>query len=88
MEESSNNINIHTIRNQNVLLDFELARLYEIETKALNQAVNRNLSRFPSDFMFRLTQEEWASLMRSQIVTASMRKRLRRFEEIQRLWRV
>lgn len=75
MEESSKEINIHSIRNQNVLLDFELARLYDIETKVLNQAVNRNLSRFPNDFMFRLTQEEWAALMRSQFVTASMKKR-------------
>ncbi len=50
------------------MLDFDLAALYEIETKALKQAVRRNLERFPSDFMFELTREEYQSL-RSQIVT-------------------
>ena len=60
---------IFEIRGQKVMLDFDLAALYEVETKALNQAVKRNLERFPQDFMFRLTQEEWNN-MRSQIVTA------------------
>jgi hypothetical protein len=50
------------------MLDFDLAELYEIETKALKQAVRRNIERFPTDFMFELTQEEHLSL-RSQIVT-------------------
>jgi hypothetical protein len=50
------------------MLDFDLAGLYEVPTKVLNQAVKRNADRFPEDFMFRLTEEEW---MRSQIVTAS-----------------
>jgi hypothetical protein len=52
------------------MLDFDLAQLYEVETKALNQAVKRNLKHFPEDFMFRLTLAEWSSI-RSQIVTAS-----------------
>lgn len=52
------------------MLDFDLAELYEVETKALNQAVKRNIKRFPFDFMFRLTTNEW-EIMRSQIVTAS-----------------
>lgn len=52
------------------MLDFDLAELYEVETKALNQAVKRNTDRFPSDFMFRLTKEEW-EFLRSQIVTSS-----------------
>ena len=52
------------------MLDFDLATLYEVPTKALNQAVKRNTKRFPEDFMFRLTVEEWKS-MQSQIVTAS-----------------
>ena len=56
------------IRGQRVLLDAELARLYGVETKALNQAVRRNGDRFPADFMFQLTTEEQAGL-RSQIVT-------------------
>lgn len=50
------------------MLDFDLAQLYEVETKVLNQAVKRNIDRFPDDFMFQLTREEYNSL-RSQIVT-------------------
>jgi len=61
---------IQTIRNQKVMLDFDLAMLYEVETKVLNQAVKRNLERFPLDFMFKLTMTEWKS-MRSQFVTAA-----------------
>ena len=63
---------IYEIRGQKVMLDFDLAKLYQVETKALNQAVKRNAERFPSDFMFRLTAEEVLN-MRSQIVTASKR---------------
>ena len=61
---------IYTIRGERVLLDFDLADLYEVYTKVLNQAVKRNLKRFPEDFMFRLSTFEWQG-MRSQIVTAS-----------------
>ena len=46
------------VRGQKVLLDFQLVELYEVETKALNQAVKRNLERFPEDFMFQLTEAE------------------------------
>ena len=63
---------IYEIRGQKVMLDFDLAKLYQVETKALNQAVKRNAERFPADFMFRLTAEEVLN-MRSQIVTASKR---------------
>jgi len=59
---------ILVLRGQRVLLDAELAALYGVTTKALNQAVKRNAARFPTDFMFRLTSEEAASL-RSQNVT-------------------
>jgi phage regulator Rha-like protein len=59
---------IYTIRNQRVMLDNDLAELYEVETKKLNQAVKRNISRFPIEFMFQLTWEEYHSL-RSQFVT-------------------
>ena len=48
---------IYEIRGQKVMLDFDLARLYQVETKVLNQAVKRNIERFPADFMFRLTGE-------------------------------
>ena len=61
---------IYVIREQKVMLDFDLADLYEVETKELNQAVKRNIDRFPEDFMFRLTTKEWIT-MRSQFVTAS-----------------
>ena len=63
---------IHEIRGKKVMLDFDLARLYQVETRALKQAVRRNISRFPSDFMFELTLEETKSLVnssRSQFVT-------------------
>ncbi len=56
------------------MLDFDLAELYEVSTKALNQAVKRNGTRFPADFMFQLTPIEWEN-MRSQIVTAYGNKR-------------
>ena len=59
---------IRVIRGQQVMLDSDLAMLYGVETKALNQAVKRNSNRFPADFMFQLTKEE-ASRSRSQIVT-------------------
>ncbi|MBP9993846.1 MAG: ORF6N domain-containing protein, partial [bacterium] len=61
-----------TIRNQQVMLDSDLAVLYGVETKVLNQAVSRNIERFPEDFMFQLTWEECENL-RSQIVTSSSR---------------
>ena len=63
---------IYEIRGKRVMLDFDLARLYQIETKALKQAVRRNQKRFPPDFMFTLSQEEYTSLkisIRSQFVT-------------------
>jgi hypothetical protein len=61
---------IYFIRGQKVMLDYELADLYGVPTKALKQAVKRNLDRFPSDFMFEFTKDEFADL-RSQIVTSS-----------------
>jgi hypothetical protein len=60
------------IRGQNVMLDSDLAELYGVETKALVQAVKRNLERFPNDFMFQLNKEEFDAL-RSQIVTSKGR---------------
>jgi len=61
---------IYEIRNQKVMLDFDLATMYEVETKVLNQAVKRNIDRFPEDFMFQITEEEFNNL-RSQFVTSS-----------------
>ena len=54
---------IHLVRGRKVMLDSDLAALYEVETFNLNKAVKRNLNRFPEDFMFRLTREEHASLI-------------------------
>ena len=62
---------IHLLRGQKVMLDFDLAALYGVTTKALNQAVKRNRVRFPEDFMFQLSAEE-ASNLRSQFVTSSL----------------
>lgn len=61
---------IYELRGQRVMLDFDLAGLYEVETKALKQAVRRNINRFPDDFMFELIPPELENL-RSQIVTSS-----------------
>lgn len=66
---------IRTIRGQKVILDSDLARIYGVPTKALNQAVKRNLRRFPNDFLFQLTLEEVADLNRSQFVTGSQKHR-------------
>lgn len=57
------------LRNQKVILDRDLAKLYQVSTRTLNQAVKRNIERFPADFMFQLTDEEFECL-RSQIVIA------------------
>ena len=82
---------IYEIRGERVMLDYDLAGLYEVETKIFNQAVKRNIKRFPKDFMFQLTRAEWNGLKiltnsqnieiqtitnnRSQIVTGSQRHR-------------
>jgi len=65
---------IFEVRGQRIMLDFDLAELYEVETKRLNEAVKRNVERFPERFMFRLNVPEWEAI-RSQIATASQSKR-------------
>ena len=65
---------IYEVRGVRVILDFDLAKLYQVETKVLKQTVRRNLERFPEDFMFELTETEYNSLtisLRSQIVTSN-----------------
>ena len=70
---------IYEIRGQKVILDRDLAALYQVETKVLNQAVKRNIERFPEDFMFQLTHQEWMKVsvnedvtdLKSQIVTSN-----------------
>ena len=66
---------IYFIRGEKVMLDRDLAELYEVQTKALNQAVRRNSDRFPSDFMFQLSEKEVVELNRSQFVTGSQKHR-------------
>jgi hypothetical protein len=62
---------IYLIRNQKIMIDRDLAELYGVETKVLNQAVKRNNGRFPDDFMFQLSESEFEGL-RSQIVTSEI----------------
>ena len=69
MPQESIERKIRTIRGKQVMLDGDLAGLYQVSTKVLNQAVKRNLDRFPEDFMFQLTREETRK-WRSQIVTS------------------
>ena len=61
---------IYTLRGKQIMLDNDLAELYQVETKVFNQAVKRNSERFPEDFMFQLTEKEYENL-RSQFVTSS-----------------
>jgi hypothetical protein len=65
---------IYVIRGQKVMLDADLAELYQVPTKRLNEAIRRNRDRFPEDFMFRLSNEE-ASVLRSQIATLETGRR-------------
>jgi hypothetical protein len=69
---------ILSLRDQRVMLDAELAALYGVETKVLVQAIKRNIERFPADFMFQLSTEEWDSL-RSQFVTSNVGRGGRRY---------
>ena len=65
---------IYEIRGVRVMLDFDLAELYQVETRVLKQAVRRNLERFPEDFMFEMTEQEYNYLiisLRSQFVTSN-----------------
>ncbi len=61
---------IYELRGQKVMLDFDLAEMYQVETRVLNQAVKRNIKRFPPDFMFQLTPDEW-EILKSQFVISS-----------------
>ena len=74
MELEIINQKIYTVRNVKVMLDKDLAELYEVETRVLNQAVKRNIELFPTDFMFQLTKEELEN-MSSQFVMTSKTKR-------------
>ncbi|NWJ42058.1 MAG: ORF6N domain-containing protein [Geothrix sp.] len=62
---------IHVLRGERVLFDADLAALYEVESRALVQAVKRNLERFPDDFMFQLTDREWSDLKSQSVISSS-----------------
>ncbi len=88
METEHIHSKIYTFRGQRVMLDFDLAALYEVEARVLNQAVKRNPRRFPGDFMFQLSPEEWETLrfaltdppsMSSQFVMTYSKKRALRY---------
>jgi hypothetical protein len=66
---------IHEIRGEMVMLDYDLALLYEVDTKILNQAVKRNIDRFPEDFMFRLNQKEWQAIISQDVTSSSVNRR-------------
>ena len=60
---------IYEVRGHKVMLDFDLAELYEVETRQLNQAVKRNIDIFPKDFMFMLTEKEWEDMSSQNVMT-------------------
>lgn len=63
MQLNSIESKIHEIRDLKVLLDYDLSEMYDVETRALKQAVKRNMDHFPSDFMFQLTKTEWIEVI-------------------------
>lgn len=67
---------IYEVRGEKVMLDFDLAELYQVETRVFNQAVKRNIESFPKDFMFRLTKKEWQNILTSQNVISSTKTSL------------
>ncbi len=69
---------IYLIRNAKVMIDKDLAILYDVETRALNQAVRRNIKRFPDDFMFQMTKEEMDNWMSQIVITKSKKMGLRK----------
>ncbi len=66
---------IHEVRGEMVMFDYDLAMLYEVDTRSLNQAVKRNIERFPIDFMFRLTIKEWEVMISQNVVSSAGRRK-------------
>jgi phage regulator Rha-like protein len=66
---------IHEVRGEMVMFDYDLAMLYEVDTRSLNQAVKRNIERFPIDFMFRLTIKEWEVMISLNVVSSAGRRK-------------
>ncbi len=65
---------IHTVRGQKVILDTDLAKIYGVEIRRLNEQVKRNADRFPDDFMFRITPDEWEEVRRLRSQNATLRR--------------
>ena len=65
---------IHTVREHKVILDTDLARIYDVQIRRLNEQVKRNADRFPDDFMFRLTPDEWEKLRRLRSQNATLKR--------------
>jgi hypothetical protein len=63
---------IYEARGEKIMLDFDLAELYHVETRVFNQAVKRNMDNFPTDFMFRLTDKEWKGILASQQIISNI----------------
>jgi hypothetical protein len=78
MEVQAVQNSIFEVRDRRVMLDFDLARLYKVETKNLNLSVKRNMKRFPVDFMCQLTEQEW-NVLRLQIETSNPKRGGRRY---------
>jgi hypothetical protein len=74
MELSIIHSKIYEIRGQRIMLDFDLAGIYGVETRVLNQAVKRNIDRFPNDFMFKLTQREWEYMLSQFVMTYPVKR--------------
>lgn len=75
MEQLAIQHKIYEVKGERIMLDFDLAQLYEVETRVLNQAVKRNLDSFPQDFMFRLTAKEWKVIYSSHTFTLDDQKK-------------
>jgi hypothetical protein len=63
---------IYEVRGEKVMLDFDIANLYEVETRVFNQAIKRNIESFPKDFMFRLTAKEWKEMISQFVISSGM----------------
>ena len=63
---------IYEIRGEKVMLDFDIAHLYEVETRVFNQAIKRNIQSFPKDFMFRLTAKEWKEMISQTVISSDL----------------
>ena len=74
MELSIIQSRIYEIRGSKVMLDFDLAEMYEVPTKALNQSVKRNIGRFPPDFMFQLTKQEFTNMLSQFVMTSPIKR--------------